>query len=339
MGTEPGKNIARLIEDLEKNSPNYNVFQAIFIGEKISKGFFPDRQDDKFEQKGLKFRPYEMYVFPPTDIRKISFTDKRMEFVLNFMGLYGVNSPFPRCYHEQVAIQQSIHGGGEVPIQNFLDIFNNRFYWLYYQGWKKYRYFLELREDLQSKSTQRIFSFIGLGPRFEKIQSYVSPFKLIQLSGILNNRIRNKMGLRILLKDFFPGCEVRIREFVPNRVPLSEIPRLGGGEMILGQNTVLGRSVVDYLSKICIQMGPIEFDDYLNFLPDEKKTSLLKEIIEIYLSDNIEYDVEFLVKTEGMKFNPLKDKRLKLGQSIWLGKPAAKVVKVYYRYEKLLKVA
>ena len=86
-------------------------------------------------------------------------------------------------------------------------------------------------------------------------------------------------------------------------------------------------------------MGPIKFDDYLNFLPDEKKTSLLKEIIEIYINDNIEYDVEFLVETDQMKFNPLKDKRLKLGQSIWLGKPPESVVKVYYSYEKLLKVA
>jgi len=339
LGTERGQNFARLTEDLEKNGPKYNIFQAVFIAEKISKGFFPDRQDEKFDQKGLKFRPYEMYVFPPTDIREISFKDKKMEFVLNFMGMYGINSPMPRCYHEQVAIQQSIHGAGEVAIQNFLDIFNNRFYWLYYQAWKKYRYFLQLSEDIQSKSTQRVFSFIGLGPRFEKIHTYFSPFKLIQLSGILSNRLRNKMGLRILLKEFFPGCEVRIKEFVPNKVPLSGLPKLGGGEMILGQNSVLGRSVMDYLSKICIQMGPIKFDDYLNFLPDEKKTSLLKEIIELYLNDNIEYDVEFLVETDQMKFNPLKDKRLKLGQSVWLGKPAEKVVKVYYSYEKLLKVA
>ena len=131
MGAESGQNSAGVIKELEKNAPRYNVFQAIFIAEKISKKMHPKRDDEKFDQTGLKFRPYEMYVFPPTDIREFYSINDEMNFVLNFMGLYGVNSPLPRCYHDQVAMQQTVHGAGEVPLQNFLDIFNNRFYWLY----------------------------------------------------------------------------------------------------------------------------------------------------------------------------------------------------------------
>lgn len=338
MGTESGQNFAGVIKELEKNAPSYNVFQAIFMAEKISKKIHPKRDDEKFDQKGLKFRPYEMYVFPPTDIREFYSINDEMTFVINFMGLYGVNSPLPRCYHDQVAMQQAVHGAGEVPLQNFLDIFNSRFYWLYYNAWKKYRLFLEMGENVQNKNTQRIFAFNGVGPNLEKIKSQFSPFKLLQLSGILSLRIRNKAGLRILLNEFFPGCEIRIKEFVPNRVKLSELPQLGKKEMVLGKNSVLGKSVTDYLSKICIQMGPISFDEYLKFIPGGGHSLLLKELVEIYLNDNIEFDVEFIIRTEDMGSLKWDDARLRLGQSMWLGKPNQKFVSVHYSYEKLLKV-
>lgn len=339
MGAESGQNLAGVINELERNAPRYDVFQAIFVAEKISKNLHPKRDDEKFDQTGLKFRPYEMYVYPPTDIREFYAIKDEMFFVLNFMGLYGVNSPLPRCYHDQVAMQQAVHGAGEVPLQNFLDIFNNRFYWLYYNAWKKYRLFLEMGHDARNKNTQRIFAFNGVGPHLEKIKSQFSPFKLMQLSGILSLRIRNKAGLRILLREFFPGCEIIIKEFVPNQVELSDLPQLGKKGMVLGKNSVLGKTVTDYLSKIRIQFGPISFDEYLKFIPGGGKSILLKELVEIYLNDNIEFDVEFIINTEEMGFLKWDDARLRLGQSMWLGKPKQKFVSVHYSYEKLLRVA
>lgn len=339
MGTQPGQNFTRLIKELEKNAPRYNVFQAIFIAEQITRTLIPSREEEKFDQKGLNFRPHEMYVYPPTDIRHFSFIEDEAFFVLNFMGLYGINAPLPRCYHEQVAIQQSIHGPGFVPLQNFLDIFNNRFYWLYYQSWKKYRVFLDIDENFQSRYAQRIFSFAGVGAHLAESKIDIPPFKLLQLSGLLSQRVRNRSGLQILLKEFIPGCEVSIREFVPNRVKLSELPVLGKGKMVLGQNSIIGKTVLDYLSKICIRIGPIPFEDYLNYLPGGDKIPLLRKLIDLYLNDNLEYDIEFIVSTDEMKVIPWNDRRLKLGQSIWLGKPKQKSVHVYYDYNKLSKVA
>jgi type VI secretion system protein ImpH len=93
------------------------------------------------------------------------------------------------------------------------------------------------------------------------------------------------------------------------------------------------------VSKIRIQIGPISFDEYLKFIPGGKKSLLLKELVEIYLNDNIEFDVEFIIATEGMGLLKWDDSRLRLGQSMWLGKPAEKFVRVHYSYEKLLRVA
>ena len=150
-----GKNFTRLIKDIQKHYGEYSVFYAIFLCEMLLNKNNPQRDAEKLDQEDLNFRPYENYVYPPSDIRSFSYDGEQIQFVLNFLGLYGINAPLPRCYHEQVAIQQEVHGSGDIPLQNFLDIFDNRFYWLYYQAWKKYRYYLQLSDDPDNK-TMRI---------------------------------------------------------------------------------------------------------------------------------------------------------------------------------------
>ena len=163
MGTDTGKNSSSIVEDLVKNGPSYNVWQAVRIADSIAKKTFPKQNDLLPEQNGLKFRPYEKYEYPPSDIKKVINEDGTLTFVLTFLGLYGINSPLPRCYHEQVDFQQRIMGVGQVPLQNFLDIFNNRFYWLYYQSWKKYRFYVHFNSKENNTITQRINSFSGRG--------------------------------------------------------------------------------------------------------------------------------------------------------------------------------
>jgi len=340
METKIGKNFTSLIKDLEKNAPEYNVFYAIFLAETISKKIHPDRDDAKFDQKGLRFRPYEHYVFPPKDIRAFDYKDGIMTFVLNFMGLYGINSPLPRCYHEQIAIQQNIHGPGNVPLQNFLDIFNNRFYWLYYQVWKKYRYYLQLSDDPNNKIVRRVFSFIGQVDQVNEKQPLISKFKLLQLSGILSHRVRNKIGLHILLKEFFPKIKFQVREFIPNRVKLFELPKLGSqhGEhsFQLSKYSILGRSMLDCMGRICIEIGPIDFEHYLKFTPESKNAALLKDLLNLYINDGLEYDVKFVLRSKSMGTVTWNDRRLRLGLSLWLGRPEHEFVEVYYTYERFV---
>lgn len=341
MGTQTGQSLTRLIGELEKNGPEFSVFQAIYIAERTTKRKYPERDDEKFEQTGLRFRPYENYVYPPSDIRDITYQDNEYRFIINFMGLYGVNSPLPRCYHEQVAEQQRVHGPGEVPLQNFLEIFNNRFYWLYYQAWKKYRYYLFLNEQRSNTISERVLAFIGQGPENSQDQ-LISKFRLMRLSGVLSTRVRNKMGLRIILEEFFPHYRFRIQEFIPRMVELSDTPTLGSqteNPVQLGQNSVVGRSMLDYLSKIRIQIGPLDYNDYLKFLPGETYAALLKELIDLYLNDALEYDVQFLIESEEIETVPWKNDKVRLGQSMWLGKPKREVVDRHYPYEKFVSAA
>jgi type VI secretion system protein ImpH len=340
MDPKTWKDTAHLIDELTQNAPEYSVFQAIYLAEKLSKKIHPDRDDENLDQKGLRFRPFEYYIFPPKDIRRFEYENGIMTFVLNFMGLYGVNSPLPRAYHDEVAMQQNVHGEGEVPLQNFLDIFNNRFYWLYYQAWKKYRFTLQIGSDFNNKIMQRVFAFTGQVTEASQKHDLVFRFKLFRLSGVLSMQVRNTMGLLRVLHEFFPTIPFKIHEFIPTRVELSELPELGskaeGRALKLAGGCTLGRTVIDYMSRICVEVGPISFEEYLEFTPEGKKSALLRELINLYVHDGLEYDIKFVLRSETMGAIPWSDRRLRLGLSLWMGKPKQETVEVYYSYERFV---
>jgi type VI secretion system protein ImpH len=338
MGTEVRRNTTNIIDDLKQNGPNYNVWQAVWLSENITRKDHPSRKDYLLDQAGLKFRPYEVYIYPPRDINSISYENGEMIFVLTFLGLYGINSPLPRCYHDQVALQQRILGTGEVPLQNFLDIFNNRFYWLYYQSWKKYRFYLFLNEDPNGKITGRINSFIGKSLLPKKRESTISDYVLLKFSGIFSQRVRNKTGLNVLLSYMFPRYNVNIREFTPRWIELPEIPAIGSNDFNLGTNSFAGKFTQTYTSRICLCIGPITFEEYLAFLPGTLYSNRLMEMMKLYLNDGLEFDLEFKIKSDTITSVSWDDERLKLGTTVWLGKPKEEITKVYLHYEEIINV-
>ena len=338
MGTDNRRNPSSVIDDLVLYGQQYNVWQAIWIAENISKKEYPDRKDFLLEQTGLQFRPSEKYEYPASDLKSVSYEDLTFKFVITFMGLYGINAPLPRCYHDQVDLQQRVIGKGEVPLQNFLDIFNNRFYWLYYQSWKKYRYYLHLKSDEENKVVERINSFTGRGFFSKKRDSVLQDFALLKFSGLFSMRVRNKAGLQILLIYNFPGIDMSIKEFVPRWVELSDIPKVSDNECRLGQTSFIGKYAVDYTSRICIDIGPISFENYLGFLPGKEKSIKLIELLKIYLNDGLEFDFNFKILSDTIVTVSWNDDRLKLGTSLWLGKPGQEFINVYLPYEEIMQV-
>lgn len=324
-----------MIEDILKNGHEFQVWQAVWLSETVTKKDNPGRKDYLFDQAGLKFRPYQYYSYPPTDIKSVLSEDKELEFVLTFLGLYGINSPLPRCYHEQIVFQEKILGEGNIPLQNFLDIFNNRFYWLYYQSWKKYRFYLHLGSK-GNKISERINSFIGRGSFSGQKTSYLSDFTLIKYAGVFSQRVRSKDGLRILLSHIFPNFSFKIIEFVPRWVELVDVPALGSIDFSLGKNSFIGRTTVDYMSRICVEIGPVNFNDYLDFLPGTENSKKLNELLKLYLNDGIEYDIRFRIQADTIEFISWNDHRLKLGTTFWLGKPSVEEFDVNIPNEELL---
>jgi len=336
MAAVSGENITGIINDILKAGPSFNVWQAVRIIEQITMKNFPGRKDFLFDQTGLRFQPYENYEYPPTDIREITCKDNEIKFVLNFLGLYGVNSPLPRCYHEQVSIQIRIFGEGNVPLQNFLDIFNNRFYWLYYQSWKKYRFYLFINEHNDNVIKERLFSFIGKSSNSVNPNAGLSDYFLLKFAGNFIQRVRNKNNLKILLSHLFPKYSINIIEFIPCWIELSDMPVLGGINYKLGVNSFIGRTVIDYMSKVCIEIGELSYKDYLKFLPGCENVKKLIELFSMYANDGLEFDLKLIFNSEEITSIDLSNEILRLGTTFWLGKPEEKLIEIKILFEELM---
>lgn len=94
--------------------------------------------------------------------------------------------------------------------------------------------------------------------------------------------------------------------------------------------------MLDCMGRICIEIGPIDFEEYLEFTPESKNAALLKDLLNLYINDGLEYDIKFILKSESIGRVPWNDCRLKLGLSLWLGRSKQESVEAYYTHERFV---
>ncbi len=123
-------------------------------------------------------------------------------------------------------------------------------------------------------------------------------------AGRLLSPNRNADGLRAIIEDFFelnaesaegaklPAKKVntRIMEFQPRSLPIpaSAQWRMGsdGSTGFLGWSTIVGSSVVDYQSGFRIQVGPLNFSQFKDFLPSSEKFHQIHDWVRFYCGED-----------------------------------------------------
>jgi type VI secretion system protein ImpH len=75
------------------------------------------------------------------------------------MGLYGVESPLPTHYIDDITQRRE----GYEATADFLDIFNHRLIAQYYRIWRKYSYPATFEEGGKDKTSQYLLGLAGSG--------------------------------------------------------------------------------------------------------------------------------------------------------------------------------
>lgn len=78
-----------------------------------------------------------------------------------FLGLYGVDSPLPTSYIDDIAQRRE----GHEAIEGFLDIFNHRMMTQFYRIWRKYSYPASFETGGRDATSQCLLGLVGLGIR------------------------------------------------------------------------------------------------------------------------------------------------------------------------------
>lgn len=88
----------------------------------------------------VRFAPHPGMGFPASELKAVEYDEdddsKPPVIRATFMGMYGVDSPLPTAYLDDITQRRE----GHEALQGFLDIFSHRILTQFYRIWRKYSY-------------------------------------------------------------------------------------------------------------------------------------------------------------------------------------------------------
>ena len=305
----------------------YQVIRSLEQESKVRIG-----SDEKVEKEPVRIFADAESTFPIAEFAKIRHTDKA-ELEVSFFGLFGASGCLPRHYSQLIVdrIRQR-----DYALRDFLNIFNHRFISLFYRVWEKHHYPIAFETSHCIGDTDRIRqafqSFIGNLLDGHHDQASVDDSVFLHFGGHFSSVIPRGVELKGILENIFQ-VRTRVQELVGQWLMLapSEQSRLTpsakmGGWNQLGKDTVAGSRIWDLQNRFRITLGPVSYQEFLDFLPDPKLKKLrqLADVTRRYVGPQFDFDVQVLLRSEDIPPLQLGGPSARLGWSTWLGQDPEK---------------
>jgi len=266
----------------------------------------------------LRIRPQLSLDYAQSDIERIEQRDdgKGYDIETTFFGLYGVASPLPGYYSEELLDEEYEDRDAR---RGFLDIIHQQLYPLLYQAWLKYRFAHNTVENEDQKYWEILFSLIGLSKPFR--QAHDGFGQLLKYAGIINQRPKSQLGLKTILQDYLTPLAVDIEPCVQRRVmiPPHQKSQLGGHNNQLGSDCVLDECVQDRSGKLRIDIGPLDAQQFLQFTCESKAREFIQMVCRLFLAQPLLYDIQLTLQAGAIRPVCLGEQAFaRLGQSCWL---------------------
>jgi len=313
-----------LKESIASEAFRFDFFQLIYLLERWQRRAasepapYGDEQPPRVGHEGplwaevLRLRPDRGLAFSPADVRwagplpakedeagemrRFDRDGEIYQVIVNFMGLYGFSTPTPIYFTELINSPEFDAG----PLTELLDIFNHRLISFYYRSWQKYRYPYCYESGARDELSTHILSFIGLRERSVQELTYLPIPRLIRYVGLMAQRTRPLVSLRLVLADYFQLDSVRIKPWILRWIEVAAEQRnaIGLANSSLGENLTIGSQAPDRSGKFRVRIGPISFAEYRRFLPDSEKFRQLSALVHFWVGDRFDFDFEFIIRKE-----------------------------------------
>ncbi len=267
---------------------------------------------------GLRIQPELNLDYPQSDITEISHDDVsgNYQMTTTFFGLYGVSSPLPGFYTEELLDDEWDEYSAR---KNFFDVIHNHLYPLLYQAWLKYKLSHNIVEFNNRKYAEIIFSLVGLSEAY-RVEGKQYGY-LLKYAGLLSQRTRSLAGLKTLLKDVVGDIGLDIRPCLKRMVPVVRKQRclLGKQNATLGSDASIGKKVVDRVGKFNIEIGPVNAGQFAAFNRGSETVEIIRNLIEAYLVQPLEFSISLLLEPGTVKPARIGERESSiLGSNTWL---------------------
>ena len=231
-----------------------------------------------------------------------------------------------------------VHTAVRTNQRDFFDLFNHQFIKMYLQAWLKYRPHEIWQSKEQKNYIELLYSLMGAPLMSEREKSALKWERLLPLVGLLGvNRSAPEIMRKVIAKYFeFDLSQIEIEEAIERKatVPQDQLFIVGKQGNLLGDETVLGGTVIDKSHKFRVHIHDLSAPSYELFCPyldadaasentNKQSSGLYKELhllLQYLSAANQIFDVCLhLQKEEVIPFVLSVDKGNSLGFSTWLG--------------------
>jgi type VI secretion system protein ImpH len=311
MASDARHQASDLTRRLLDRSDRYSFFQAYRLLRLLAK------REGVADHEAIRVRPNLSLGFPQNDLESIEeHGNQRYRITANFLGLYGVDSPLPTFYTEDLLNEQADGYGVK---REFLDIFAQSIYPMLFKAWLKARPALRIVEYGDRRMLEILFAFVGIEKPQDKL-SQPGVESLLVCGALYNQQNRTAEGLKAVLKTTFPDTQADVKQLQTAWVSIAQEQRFSLGQQacFLGADAHLGTQCKT-LDGITIVLADLSIQSFTALMPGGNQHERLRFLVDYYLIEPYPVRVELRLRAgEASSACVATEYWSRLGADTWL---------------------
>lgn len=295
MEREPQSASARLIEQMRDKLPYTQFYRFCQLLEQSQPDAPALGSHWQVKHDPVRFRPHPGMGFPASEFKRVEFPDQPHlppTIRTTFMGLYGVESPLPTAYIDDITQRRE----GYEAVSDFLDIFNHRMITQYYRIWRKYSYPATFAPGGTDRTSKYLLSLCGLGidGSAKHIATPVSRF--LALTSMMRLPTRTSEGVVALVQLLAPDTLAVVIAHDKLRIPLRNPLAMSARQPVsMRSSPVMGTHAVDVNSQILLSLKTNNADEAREWLPGGQLHTDLLALLHVYLGSRLHVRLQLSV--------------------------------------------
>lgn len=298
------------VTDALKDEPySFDFDQAILVLEHMhkhkqtdAKNFFqPLGESLDLSHEALTIKSHVSFSTPASELQKLDINQEKPALWINFLSLAGVLGPLPTPYTEMVIDRTRAK---DTSFRDFLDIFNHRVASMWHRLHKKVHVGIAQVLPQHSSIGKCLLRLAGIS--HEKIinGTELSESALLSYQNLFWKQPHGTLGLEQMIRHHF-NVKTKVHEFIGawRQACPSEITRIGiinGQWNTLGENVILGSKCWDQMAGIRIDIGPLNWKRFCEFLPIQTHANkhyylLLKDLSRMYVGIDLSIKAKLIL--------------------------------------------
>lgn len=232
--------------------------------------------------------------FPQSEIESLSVKNNRFLLTNLMLGLSGIQGVLPYVYTSKIKFspKQQRHD-----IQQFLGLFNHKLTSQFVDASLNYNLAIRYEIEQDNLYLNILLALNGYISHQQNKQDGRFDEYFAEFSGLMQGQNNSAYALKTILSCIFKQ-PINIKQFIFEKFQLAKYQqsRLGlESASQLGINSFCGEYIQQVEGKIEIEIGPLTYTEYLNFLPYQPQSKKLKSILQSWCTPNLLIDIRLIL--------------------------------------------